>query len=82
MATLTIRNLDNETKKKLRQIAAKHGHSMEEEARRILNRAVHQAEQKGLGTSIVEEFAAIGGVELELPARSPVRPAPSFEEPS
>ena len=82
MATLTIRNLDDETKKKLRQIAAKHGHSMEEEARRILNRAVHQAEQKGLGTLIVEEFAAIGGVELELPSRSPARPAPNFEEPS
>lgn len=82
MATLTIRNLDNLTKQKLRQLAAEHGHSMEEEARRILNRAVHQAEQKGLGTLIVEEFAAIGGVELELPARSPARPAPNFEESS
>ena len=82
MATLTIRNLDSETKKKLRQLAAKHGHSMEEEARRILNRAVHQAEEKGLGSRIVAEFAAIGGVEMELPARSAVRPAPNFEEPS
>ncbi len=82
MATLTIRNLDNETKKKLRQLAARHGHSMEEEARRILNRAVSQAEQKGLATLIVEQFATIGGVEIELPARSPARPAPNFEEPS
>ncbi|WP_420628728.1 FitA-like ribbon-helix-helix domain-containing protein [Candidatus Leptofilum sp.] len=82
MATLTIRNLDNQTKQKLRQLAATRGHSMEEEVRRILARAVQQAEEKGLGTRIVEEFAAIGGVEFELPARSPTRPAPNFEEPA
>lgn len=82
MATLTIRNLDDQTKQKLRQIAAKHGHSMEEEVRRILNRAVNQAEQKGLGTLIAQEFSAIGGVEMELPERSPARPAPNFEEPT
>ena len=80
MATLTIRNLDNQTKQKLRQIAAARGHSMEEEVRRILDRAVQQAEEKGLGSRIVEQFAAIGGVELELPARSPARPAPNFED--
>ncbi|MCB8977650.1 MAG: plasmid stabilization protein [Ardenticatenaceae bacterium] len=80
MATLTIRNLDNQTKQKLRQIAAARGHSMEEEVRRILDRAVQQAEEKGLGTRIVEQFAAISGVELVLPARSATRPAPNFEE--
>ena len=80
MATLTIRNLDNQTKQKLRQIAAARGHSMEEEVRRILDRAVQQAEEKGLGSRIVKQFAAIGGVELEIPARSAVRPAPNFEE--
>lgn len=53
---------------------------MEEEVRRILDRAVQQAEEKGLGSRIVEQFAAIGGVELEFPARSAVRPAPNFEE--
>ena len=79
MATLTIRNLDNQTKQKLRQLAAARGHSMEEEVRRILDRAVQQAEEKGLGSRIVEQFAAIGGVELALPARSAVRPAPNFE---
>jgi plasmid stability protein len=82
MATLTIRNLNDETKYKLRQQAARHGHSMEEEARRILNRAVHKAERKGLGTLIAQEFSAIGGVELEIPPRSFPRPAPSFAEQS
>lgn len=36
MATLTIRNLDDEVKDLLRLSAAKNGHSMEEEARVIL----------------------------------------------
>lgn len=80
MATLTIRNLNEETKARLRQLAAQHGHSMEEEARRILNRAVIQSEQKGLGTLIAQEFVDIGGVELEIPARSIARPAPRFAE--
>lgn len=36
MATLTIRNVDDATKRLLRIRAAQHGVSMEEEARRIL----------------------------------------------
>ena len=80
MATLTIRNLNEETKSRLRQLAAQHGHSMEEEARRILNRAVSQSEQKGLGSLIAQDFAGIGGVELEIPARSLARQAPQFAE--
>lgn len=73
MATLTIRNLNEETKAKLRQLAAKHGHSMEEEARRILNRAVSVEGKKGLGTEIAQMFADSGGVELPIPPRSPAR---------
>lgn len=81
MATLTIRNLNEETKAKLRQLAARHGHSMEEEARRILNRAVSQEERKGLGTEIAQMFADIGGVDLPIPPRSPARAASIFSEP-
>lgn len=73
MATITIRNLNEETKAKLRQLAAKHGHSMEEEARRILNRAVNQEGKKGLGTEIAQMFADVGGVDLPIPPRSPAR---------
>ena len=80
MATLTIRNLNEETKTKLRQLAAKHGHSMEEEARRILNRAVRQEGKKGLGTEIAGIFAEIGGVDLPIPPRSPVRMLSIFAE--
>ena len=80
MATLTVRNLDEETKSKLRQMAARQGHSMEEEVRRILNRAVDQGERKGLGTRISRIFAEIGGVDLEIPERSAGRQAPDFSD--
>jgi|GEM_PF-5072188 len=35
-------------------------------------------ERKGLGTRISQRFAEIGGVELDIPARSMPRPAPNF----
>ena len=40
MATLTIRNFDDALKERLRIRAAEHGHSMEAEARRILQLAL------------------------------------------
>jgi len=81
MASLTIRNLDDETKAQLRLQAARHGRSMEEEARTILRQAVNApagfSGGLGLGSRIHAHFAALGGVELDLPERtSPARPAP------
>lgn len=71
MATLTIRNLDERTKAQLRIQAARHGRSMEEEARTILRSAIEARQPvaggKGLGSRIHEHFAQLGGVELELP---------------
>ena len=80
MATLTIRNLDERTKAQLRIQAARHGRSMEEEARTILRTAIESRQPvaggKGLGTRIHEHFAQLGGVELELPECStPAIPA-------
>ena len=80
MATLTIRNLDESTKAQLRIQAARHGRSMEEEARTILRSAIEARQPvaggKGLGSRIHEHFAQLGGVELELPERStPAIPA-------
>lgn len=40
MATLTVRNIDEATKRLLRQRAARHDRSMEEEVRQILRAAV------------------------------------------
>ena len=82
MATLTIRQLDDRTKARLRIRAAHHGRSMEEEAREILRSALTTSSPvKGnLAENIRRRFAAFGGLELELPRREAVRPVPGFGE--
>ena len=80
MASITIRNLDDDVKRRLRVRAAEHGRSMEEEARDILRQVVGQrSAPKNLGQSIHQRFAALGGVDLALPARTPMRASPEFE---
>lgn len=80
MATIMIRNLDETTKTNLRLQAARHGHSMEEEARQILGMAVNPAgASEGLGTRLQRRFSALGGVELES-TRLRDRPLPDFAE--
>ena len=79
MASITIRNLDEGVKRRLRVRAAENGRSMEAEARDILGRSVGEAPPpKDLGRAIHARFAALGGVELELPERGPMRPPPEF----
>ena len=82
MATLTIRQLDEKTKTRLRVRAAHHGRSMEEEAREILRSALTAASPvKGnLAEAIRRRFAALGGHELELPRRDPIRQPAEFGE--
>lgn len=83
MATLTIRNLDDGLKQRLRLRAARHGRSMEDEAREIMRTALATAATDcgtDLGTAIHRLFAPLGGVELELPPRGPGRPLPTFDE--
>ena len=80
MASITIRNLDDDVKRRLRVRAAEHGRSMEEEARDILRQVVGQpSAQRNLGQAIHQRFAALGGVDLAVPARSPMRAPPDFE---
>ena len=82
MATLTIRNLDDAVRDRLRQRAAEHGHSMEEEVRQILRQVVKPADKaatnEGLGSQIHNHFARLGGAELELPSRSDTPAAPDL----
>ena len=66
MASMTIRNLDDDLKARLRLEAARHGRSMEEEARVILRDSLSR-QASGPGTRIRERFASVGGVELDLP---------------
>lgn len=79
MASITIRNLDDDIKRRLRVRAAGHGRSMEEEARAILREAVAARPLPGdLGAAIHRRFAATGGVDLDLPPRGPGRTPPDF----
>jgi antitoxin FitA len=82
MATLTIRQLDEKTKTRLRVRAANHGRSMEGEAREILRSALTASlPAKGnLAETIRRRFAAFGGVEIELPRRDTLRPTPEFAD--
>jgi plasmid stability protein len=80
MASITIRNLDDELKARLRIQAAHHGRSMEDEARHILRTALAGEVQpsRNLAASIRRRFASIGGVELDLPPRESMREPPDF----
>jgi plasmid stability protein len=82
MATITIRQLDEKTKTRLRVRAAHHGRSMEEEAREILRSALTSSSpvKANLAEIIRRRFAAFGGLELELPSRDAIRQAPGFGE--
>ena len=80
MASMTIRNLDESLKRRLRVRAAEHGKSMEEEAREILRTALSQehADSHRLSSHIHGRFAEIGGVDHRLPEREPVRQPPEL----
>lgn len=81
MATLTIRHIEEDLKKRLRLEAAHHGHSMEEEVRIILRAALNKPlQQYGLGSRVHQRFAAIGGVDLTLPERTDKPRAVELEE--
>jgi antitoxin FitA len=80
MASITIRNLDDEVKRRLRVRAAEHGRSMEQEAREILRQVVGQEKPAhNLAAAIRARVAPLGGVELELPPREPIREPPAFD---
>jgi len=78
MASITIRDLDDETKERLRQRAAMHQNSMEEEARQILREAMARddATPVDLASAIGLRFKKLGGVELEVAPREPIREPP------
>ena len=75
MASMTIRNLDDDLKQRLRIQAAEHGRSMEEEARTILHTALIST---NLAQAIHARFAPLGGVELDIPLREPMRDPPQL----
>jgi plasmid stability protein len=83
MASITIRNLEEATKRKLKVRAATNGRSMEQEAREILKSVLAQTSKKKTNPAerIREIFGPLGGVELErLPREAIPDPAWLGEE--
>lgn len=72
MASLSVRQLDEEVYDRLRIRATRHGVSMEEEVRQILKRAVAAPER--MGDLFSRFFGPENGVELDLPRRGPHEP--------
>lgn len=78
MAALTIRNIDDEVKNRLRLLAAQHGCSMEQEVREILLRAVlPKRNQPSFAQRIQKHFAALDANTLPIPKRRIVRTPPT-----
>ena len=79
MASLTIRNLDQNLKAQLRQQAARHGRSMEAEARSILAQNLNApVSEQNLAAAIHRRFEALDLESLPIPPRQAVRNPPEF----
>lgn len=85
MSSITIRNLDDKLKARLRMRAASHGLSMEQEVRNILQNTldVEADTSDGLTFSqrINQRFKGLGLEEFPLPERQPARALPDFDQP-
>lgn len=81
MTTMTIRNIDERLKQRLRVQAAQHGRSMEDEARDIMRVALSTETLRD--TSLVESIRSrvepLGGIELDLPVREDIRHPPEID---
>ncbi|HEY6988543.1 MAG TPA: hypothetical protein VH369_09165 [Bryobacteraceae bacterium] len=69
-------------KTRLRLRAARHGRSMEEEARQILKTglAAEGGGQTNLAESIRRHMEPVGGMELTLPRREAIRLPPNLDK--
>jgi plasmid stability protein len=75
MASMTIRDIDDRLKARLRLRAAHHGHSMEEEAREILRTVLStpRSPNGSLVDCIRARIERLGGIELKIAPREPIR---------
>jgi plasmid stability protein len=82
LASITIRNLEDRLKKKLRIRAAEHGRSMEDEVRNILRASLSEnpRKPKDLFTAIRQRIEPLGGVELHIRRSDATREPPTFKE--
>lgn len=79
MASITIRNLDDNLKALLRTQAAQHGCSMEQEVRELLRQVVMPAgNESGFAQRISQHFAGLKIPPLPIPARQKARKPPKI----
>lgn len=79
VAAVSIRDLDDHVREKLRVRAAAHGRSMEAEIRQILADAVSEpGESRGLLATLLDRIGEVGGVDLDLSARSTTPRSPDM----
>ncbi len=81
MASMTIRNIDDQLKARLRVRAAQHGRSMEDEARDILRAALSSeaARAQSLVETIRARIEPLGGIDLDIAPREPLREPPAID---
>lgn len=81
MGSITIRNIDDQLKARLRVVAATNGRSMEEEVRVILKTALSTDTDSGVSLleAIRAKVAPFGGIELEIPERTPIPDPPDLQ---
>lgn len=83
MSSLTVRNLDESVKNSLRVRAARHGWSMEQEVRQILQKVVapEQAGQVSFAERVNSRFSSLQVDSLAIPARRIARTPPAIDTP-
>ena len=83
MSSITIRNLDDSLKASLRLRAARHGISMEQEVRNILQVTLATEPERVTDLSfaqrINQRFKGLGADALPLPQRQPARSLPCLQ---
>ena len=80
MASITIRNLDESLKSKLRLQSAQHGCSMEAEVRNILRQVLMSSTAPSdFADRIHQRFAGLNVDSLPIPERQAVRTPPEME---
>ena len=81
MDRLIISNVDEDLRQSLQDRAGEHGHTIEEEAAGILRSALTAAPLAvpgNLADAIRAIVEPLGGIELDIPPRSPGREPPAF----
>lgn len=80
MSSITVRNIEESIKVGLRIRAARHGCSMEQEVRNILQQTIAQGapEQISFAELVNRRFKGMAVLDLPIPARQAVRTPPAF----